>query len=209
MTKLSTDFKDGYIPPSSVNWNDADDNNAFHSKLCVMDFDGSLSTELAMIKDKQAYDHDMITHGLPLSNEGQALPSQTGIFGAVIPKGAKNAEVGKDFLKYSIQPQVLNEYLKGGLGRWAIPMPAIAKGDPWWLDPKDPHRVAHTQMALFGPAFPWYEAYSPAIAQVNAEHVFQNAWHDIITSGTKPEDAAAKALQRAEAIFAKYPIAEG
>jgi len=209
MTKLSTDFKDGYIPPSSVNWNDADDNNAFHSKLCVMDFDGSLSTELAMIKDKQAYDHDMITHGLPLSNEGRALPSQTGIFGAVIPKGAKNVAVAKEFLKYSIEPKVLNEYLKGGLGRWAIPMPAIAKGDPWWLDAKDPHRVAHTQMALFGPAFPWYEAYSPAIAQVNAEHVFQNAWHDIITSGAKPEDAATKALQRAEAIFAKYPIAEG
>ncbi len=28
-----------------MNWNDADDNNAFHSKLCVMDFDGTLSTE--------------------------------------------------------------------------------------------------------------------------------------------------------------------
>jgi hypothetical protein len=32
-------YKNGYIPPSSINWNDADDNNAFHSKLCVMDFD--------------------------------------------------------------------------------------------------------------------------------------------------------------------------
>ncbi|MGH7248944.1 MAG: hypothetical protein ACREH9_12640 [Pseudomonadota bacterium] len=117
--------------------------------------------------------------------------------------------MAKEFVTYAIQPKVLNEYLKGGLGRWAIPMPAIAKSDPWWLDPSDPHRLQHTRMALFGPAIPWYEAYSPAIAQVNAEHVFQVAWGDIVNSGMKPEDAAAKAFKRAEAIFAKYPIAEG
>ena len=34
-------------------------------------------------------------------------------------------------------------------------------------DPKDTHRSTHTQMALFGPTIPWYEAYNPAIAQVN------------------------------------------
>ena len=52
-TGWPTLFKEGYIPPSSVNWNDADDNNAFHSKLCVMDFDGTLSTELAMLRQAE------------------------------------------------------------------------------------------------------------------------------------------------------------
>jgi multiple sugar transport system substrate-binding protein len=206
LTTLSTLYKEGYIPPGSINWNDADDNNAFHSKLCVMDFDGSLSTELALYHDKQAYDHDMITHPLPLSNEGKRLPSQVGVFGAIIPKGAKNITVAKEFITYAIEPKVLNKYLKGGLGRWAIPYPAIAKSDPWWLDPKDSHRSTHTRMALFGPAIPWYEAYSPAIAQVNAEHVFQVAWADIVNSGATPQAAADKAFKRAEAIFAKYPI---
>ena len=55
--EFATLFKDGFIPPSSINWNDADDNNAFHAKLCVMDFDGTLSTELAMLKTQaEAYD---------------------------------------------------------------------------------------------------------------------------------------------------------
>jgi multiple sugar transport system substrate-binding protein len=205
LTTLSTFFKEGYIPPSSLNWNDADDNNAFHSKLCVMDYDGSLSTELAMIHDKAAYD-DMITQQLPLSNEGKKLPSQIGVFGLVIPKGAKNVTVAKEFLKYAIEPEVLSEYLKGGLGRWAPPMPAIAKNDPWWLDPKDPHRATHTQMAVFGPGFPWYEAYTPAIAQVNAEHVYQIAFSDITAHGMAPEQATDKAIKRVEEIFAKYPI---
>ena len=35
--RLTGPFKDGYVLPSCINWNDADDNNAFHSKLMVMD----------------------------------------------------------------------------------------------------------------------------------------------------------------------------
>src|SRR5260370_3315380 len=112
LATLSKMFKEGYIPPSSLNWNDADDNNAFHSKLCVMDYDGSLSTELPHIKNTQEYEHDIITHALPLSNEGKQLPVQTAAFGAlVIPKGAKNVAVAKEFIKYASQPEGPNEYL--------------------------------------------------------------------------------------------------
>ena len=48
-------YKEGYVPPEALSWNDADDNNAYHEKLFVMDLDGTLSTELAMIKNKKAY----------------------------------------------------------------------------------------------------------------------------------------------------------
>jgi len=116
IVNLSTAFKDGYVPPGCVNWNDADDNNAFHSKLMVMDFDGTISTEVALYHDKDQYD-DILTHGLPLSNDGKELPSQVNLFGPVIPKGAKNVAVAKEFGKFMIQPTVLNEYLKAGLGR--------------------------------------------------------------------------------------------
>ena len=206
LTTLTTMFKEHYIPPSSLNWNDADDNNAFHSKLCVMDYDGSLSTELPHMKNKQEYEHDIITGKLPLSNDGKEIPSQVAVFGASIPKGAKNLDVAKDFLKYASQPEILNEYLKGGLGRWAPPMPDIVKKDPWWLDPKDSHRSTHTWMACVGPSFPWYEAYSPAIAEVNNSHVYQVAFADVVSKGTAPEQAMEDAIKRAEAIFAKYPL---
>ena len=205
LTKMTTMFKDHHIPPSSLNWNDADDNNAFHSKLCIMDYDGSLSTELALIHKKEEYD-DVITHALPLSDDGKQLPSQVGVFGAVIPKGAKNVAVATEFLKYSIEPKVLDAYLKGGLGRWAPPMPSIVKDDPWWLDPKDQHRKTHTEMAVLGPLFPWYEAWTPAIAEVNTAHLYQVALNDVVANGMSPEQAMDKAIKRAEKIFAKYPI---
>jgi multiple sugar transport system substrate-binding protein len=207
LTRQTELFKGGYVPPSAINWNDADNNNAFHSKLIINDFNGSMSMELALINKKEEY-ADNITHALPNGNDGKPLPAQIGEFGAVIPKGAKNVEVAKDFLKYAIRPEVLNEYLKGGLGRWAIPYPSMIKSDPFWLRSGDPHREAYITETMVGPVIPLYEAYNPAAAQLGAEHVFQVAFHDVVTSGAKPEDAAAKALERAEAIFAKYPIAE-
>jgi multiple sugar transport system substrate-binding protein len=206
LVKLTTPYKQGYVPPGVVSWNDADDNNAFHSKLMVMDFDGSISTELAMIDKKEQYDATL-THQLPLGNDGNTLPAQVVGFGPVIPKGAKNVAAAKEFISYMLDPQVFNKYLKGGLGRFAIPIPEIAKGDPFWLK-EDLHRTAHTQQALFGPTLPIYEAYNPAIARIDAEHVFSIAEADVMIDGMAPEAAIDKAFKRAEEIFAKYPIAQ-
>ena len=206
LSQLSKAFKDGYVPPESVNWNDADDNNAFHSKLVVMDFDGTLSTELAMFKDKQAYDHDIMTLPLPLGADGKPMPAQFGVLTGMIPKGAKNVTVAKEFMKYLIQPEILNVYLKGGLGRWLPPMPEIAKNDPWWTDPSDAHRSVYVKEGLIDPTVPYYFAYNPAYAQVMIEHNWNVAWADIVKGGMKPEEAVDKALKRIGEIFAKYPV---
>jgi multiple sugar transport system substrate-binding protein len=206
LVKLTTPYKQGYVPPGVVSWNDADDNNAFHSKLMVMDFDGSISTELAMIDKKEEYDATL-THPLPLGNDGNTLPAQVVGFGPVIPKGAKNVAAAKEFITYMLEPKVFNNYLKGGLGRFAIPIPDIANSDPFWLK-EDPHRTAHTQQTLFGPTLPIYEAYNPAIARVDAEHVFSVAEADVMIDGMAPEAAIDKAFKRADEIFAKYPIAQ-
>jgi multiple sugar transport system substrate-binding protein len=205
IAKLTTPFKKGYVPPSCVNWNDADDNNAFHSKLVVMDFDG-FSTEVAVYKNKELYD-DIVTRGMPLGNDGQKIPSPNVSFGGLIPKGAKNVDVAKEFLKYAVQPKVLNEYLKGGLGRWALPLPEIAKSDPFWFK-EDPHRTAYATETLIDPTLPLYEAFNPAMASVNAEHVFSIAMLDVMKNGMAPEAAIDKAFKRAEEIFAKYPITQ-
>jgi len=66
----------------------------------------------------------------------------------------------------------------------------------------------HTRQTLFGPTLPIYEAYNPAIAQVDAEHVFSVAEFDVMKNGMAPEAAIDKALKRAEEVFAKYPIAQ-
>ena len=98
LTYPATAYKEGFVPPGAINWNDADDNNALHAKQIVMDLDGTISSEVAVIHKEQDY-KDLVTVGLALSNEGKPVPSQAGCVSCLIPKGAKNVAVSKDFLK--------------------------------------------------------------------------------------------------------------
>src|SRR3982075_992827 len=206
MTYPSTAYKEGFVPPGAINWNDADDNNAFHAKQIVMDLDGTISTEVAVLSQGKKDDYDdILTMGLALSNEGKPVPAQAANACGLIPKGAKNVEVSKDFLKYFIQPKVNNELLKTGLGRGIPCMPSIVKDDPWWS--ADPHRKAYVEQGLLGPTLPQFWVFNPAYAQVQNEHSFMQGWMDIIQHGMAPEAAAEKALKRVAEIFAKYPIA--
>jgi multiple sugar transport system substrate-binding protein len=115
--------------------------------------------------------------------------------------------VAEDFLKYLIQPKVLNELLNTGLGRNLPSMPAIVKDDPWWF--ADPHRAAYTRQCLLGPTVLTFWTSNPAYAQVQNEHVWQGARAEIMKNEVVPQMAAEKAFKRVEEIFAKYPIAEG
>ena len=102
LTYPTTAYKDGFVPPGAINWNDADDNNAFHAKTIVMDIDGSISTEVAIISKKQEYD-DIVTMGLALSNDGKPVASPVGSLFGLIPKGAKNV-AGREGLPHVLDP---------------------------------------------------------------------------------------------------------
>jgi multiple sugar transport system substrate-binding protein len=204
---ITTAYKEGYVPPGALSWNDADDNNAFHAKQMIMDLDGTISTEVALYHKKEEYD-DIVTMSLPLDNAGKPVPAQLGVQGAFIPKGAKSVEVAKDFLKYIIQPKVVNEYLKTGLGRWLPAMPELVNSDPFWLDPKDPHRVAYTREGVLDPTVPGYPVFNPGYAEANAQQIWGTAEADIIREGMTPQAAAEKALNRIGQILGKYPIAQ-
>ena len=206
VARLSTAFKSGFMPSAIQNWNDNDDNNAFHSKLLVMDLDGTISTEVALWKEKDEY-NDILTLGLPLGNDGKPVTSVMGTQALVVPKGAPNITVAKDFLKYSIEPKVLAALLKAGLGRRLPPMTSIVENDKaYWLDPNNEPLAAYTQQGIYGPTIAPYEVFNPARAQVSTEHVFPVAILDVINKGVTPEAAIDTAFKRCEAIFGQYPI---
>jgi multiple sugar transport system substrate-binding protein len=203
---LTSAYSAGYIPPEVLRWNDSDNNNGFHSKLFVMDLDGKISTELAMINDNQAYYHDSVTMGLPNGNDGKPMPAQLGAGRGFIPQGAKNVVIVKEFMKFSSQPQVMNKNLKNGLGRWAPVIPSIVKDDAWWLDESsDPHRAPYTRECVPGPTIPAVNGYNPAWGEVSAEQLWGVAEADVIKNKMTPA-AVDRVFRRAEEIFAKYPL---
>jgi multiple sugar transport system substrate-binding protein len=204
LTYITDAYKGGYVPSGALSWNDADDNNAFHSKLFVMDLDGTISTEVA-IKD-QAERDEVTTMGLPNKNDGTPMTAELGVGGAIIPKGAKGVDVAKDFMKYMIQPQVTNNYLKEGLGRWLPAVPSLVKSDPFWLD--HPQRKAYVTEGLLSDTVPNYPVFNPGWAEVNAQQVWGSAEADIIRNGMDPKAAAEAAFKKIDAIVGKYPIVQ-
>jgi multiple sugar transport system substrate-binding protein len=210
MNTLATIYREGYNPPASINWNDADDNNSFHSKLCIVDFDGTLSTEIAMLSSMPDELKNVITHALPLDDEGKVIPGFFGAATAAIPKGAKNIAVAKDFARYFMQPKVNDEWMKGGIGRFVPVYPHEALNDPWWTKSGPPNVVPHLvpmiEQGFKRPTLPVWYSYTPAWAQVQNEHVFQLALVNVATGKATVKEAVDQAFARAEQIFAKYPI---
>ncbi|MBI3512668.1 MAG: carbohydrate ABC transporter substrate-binding protein [Proteobacteria bacterium] len=207
LTYITTSFKEGYVPPGALSWSDADDNNAFHAKQILMDLDGTISPEVSLLSSgKKAEYDDVVTRGLTLDNAGKEMPALLGASGAFIAKTAKNIPVAKEFLKYMIQPKVVNEYLKTGLGRWLPPYPEVVKSDPFWLK-EDPHRTAYATEAMLGPTAPNYPSFNPGYAECNAQQIWGIAAADVIKEGMTPQAATDKALKRMASILARYPIA--
>jgi multiple sugar transport system substrate-binding protein len=207
ITYITTAFKQGYVPPGALDWGDADDNNAFHAKQIVMDLDGTISTELAMIHDPEKY-NDAVTLGLPNDNSGKPIPSPLAVSGAFVPKGAKNVDVAKDFVKYVTQPKVTGTYTKAGLARWLPVYPDIVKSDPWWTDPKDPHRLAYVTQGVLGQTVPHHYCFNPGWSEANAAQTWGAAHASVIRDNVSPEVAAETALKRIGTILAKYPIVQ-
>jgi len=200
MTNL---YKEGVVPPEALSWNDADDNNGYHEKLFMMDFDGTLSTELAMIKNQKAFYEEMKVVAPKLKNDGTPMKTQVNAGGGFIPKGAKNIEVAKDFMKYFMQPAVMNANLKAGLGRWVPAMPHLVKEDKWWMGTEMPCLVPYVTEAVLNPTVPVYEGFSPAWGRVNGEQIWGQCHADVIKNGMKVADAVDKAFKRADQIFGK------
>src|SRR5262249_19150519 len=153
--------------------------------------DGTISTELSLFHKKEEYD-DIATMGLPLDNAGKQVPSFLNVGGAFVPKGAKNVDVAKHFLKYVVQPKVVNVYLRNGLGRYLPAMPELLKSDPFWLDAKDPHVANYTRQALLDPTVPNYPCFNPGYAECNAQQVWGAAAADVVREGMTPQAAAEK-----------------
>lgn len=205
ITYITTAFKQGYAPPEALRWNDADDNKAFHAKQIVMDLDGNLSTELALIHDPEKY-NDVVTLGLPNDNAGNPMASALQVSGLFVPKGARNIDVAKDFVKYMIEPKITGAYTKAGLGRWLPTFPNIVKNDPWWTDPKDPHRLAYVRQGVFGATAAYHYCFNPGWSEANAEQIWGVAHASVIRDNVSPEAATETALTRLGAILAKYPM---
>ena len=206
LAALTKPYKDGFVPPGAINWGDPDNNSAFYAKQIVMTPNATISIAVAQIEKTEQYYKQIITMPQPTGPDGKPVTSLVSVKLAFIPKAAQHIDVAKDFLRYLIQPKNLGQYLKEARGRWLPVMPSIAKSDPFWTDPADPHRPVATKQEIDGPTMPWFQSFNPAYADVNAQQVWGKAEAAIMQNNVTPEKAAEQALGEIKELFAKYPV---
>jgi multiple sugar transport system substrate-binding protein len=143
---------------------------------------------------------------MPLGNDGKPVPSVLAVSPCLIPKGAKNVDGAKQLLRDFIHPDNLNHYLKETRARYLPVMMSNIKSDPYWTDPKDPHRPVAVQTGLVGPSIPYWMTYNPAYAQVVSEQVWMQAEANIAQKSMSVEQATDEAAARMKAIFANFQI---
>ena len=206
LERLTTPYKKGYVPPGAINWGDVDNNNAFFAKQIVMTPNATISISVAQMEKPDQYYKQIITQGLPLGNDGKPVPAMLGASPCLIPKGAKNIDGAKELLRSFIQPSNLNSYLKETRGRFLPVMPSIIKSDPYWQDPKDPHRPVAVDTGLIKPTLPWWWNYNPAYSAVMSEQVWMQAEANITQKNMTPEQAMEEAAGRIKTIFERFQI---
>ena len=149
----------------------------------VMDFDGTLSTEVAMWNDKAAY-NDMLTSACRSATRISRSQRHGGsAFGC--PEGREERPGRQGIPRIFDRAEGDADYLKVGLGRF---LPRCRNGHerPWWPDPKT-RTGLHRGKALVDPTVPSFGCSTRPTPRSRTEHVWGLALADVMVDGMTPK----------------------
>ena len=198
-------YKEGYVPPDALTWTDADNNVNFNNRTVVMTPNPSISIPGAhFFSNKDNYYNKIGSILQPTSPiDGKGYPYLISVKQIIIPKDAKNPELGKKFVKHVLEAKNFLQYVKGSNGRW-FPSFKDVGSDSFFNDPKDPHVSLATQQHTKYPTRPFYFSYHPAYVQVYTENVWGKAISRVVSEKWSNEQAVDEAVTRIEQIFKNW-----
>ena len=196
-------YDKGYVPPTAVDWLNADNNTAFLNHTVLMTLNPSLSIPGSQREDEDIYRNQIATIEFPQEPDGEPAKYFVSVKQAVIFAAAKNQEAAKDFLSYLVQLENLGPYVKGAAGRYFPVMPQLWE-DSFWQEPDDPHVSVAAKQFTKGSTRPIYQTLNPAYSLVQSENVWGKAIERVIVDGLSPEEAADEAINRINKIFAEW-----
>ena len=195
-------YQQKYIPPSSLLWENADNNSSFYNQIVAMVPNSTLSIPAVRADEKDVYFNRIGTVGYPRKPNGEPMNYVIRVRQALV-FAERNLEDAKSFLSYLIQPDVLASYIEAAGGRF-FPVNKANWDDPFWNNPDDPHLSTVRKMLTESPTRPHYFSDNPAYMEVFAENVWGRALHQILAEGKSPEEAADWAIARITQIFRKW-----
>jgi multiple sugar transport system substrate-binding protein len=198
-------YRKGCTPPDSVSWDSSGNNKAFLAQTVIMTQNETLSIPNALRSERpDDYYQNTATIEWPLGEAGEPFP----ILGYVIPgmvfKDGGHVATAKEFVRFLVAEGWLAHYLDFSAERMLPPMQKLLDA-PFWLDPRDPHRMAAVMQVASRPL-----AHDFAQALGNRQHntvwqefTWAKAVHRVAADGISPEQAVDEAIARIKQILAE------
>ncbi|KYC43210.1 ABC transporter substrate-binding protein [Scytonema hofmannii PCC 7110] len=196
-------YEQGYVPKDAVNWFNPDNNRSLFNRHVVMTANNSLSIPAAVRRNSDVYFNKLGTIGYPNKPNGKPMRYVSLITQAIILTESKNQRLAKDFLIYFISPEIMGNYLKAAGGRF-FPVHDLVWKDPFWTNKKDPHISEGAKPLIMKQTRLLYIAQNSSYSKVLMKNVWGQALRRVVINRVSPEEAADKAIQQINEIFAEY-----
>ena len=205
MDSYTAIYRKGCTPPSSVSWDNSDNNKLFLAQTVVMTPNETLSIPNALKRERpDDYFKNVKTIEWPLGPDGGAFPIGGDLYFAVVFKGGGHIATAKEFVRFLVGEGWLAHYLDFSGERFLPPMPALLDS-PFWLDPSDPHRMAGAMQISSRPMEYDYQSVSGdwRYGRTGEERVWAKAVNRVAADGISPEQAVDEAIARIKQILAE------
>jgi multiple sugar transport system substrate-binding protein len=191
-------YRKGCTPPDSVTWDGYGNNNAFLTQAVVMTPNDTLSIPNALKREHpKDYYENTATIEWPLGPDGEPFPIEGFLHAAAVFKDGGYTSTAKDFVRFLVAEGWLGHYLDFAGERMLPAMPKLLDA-PFWLDTRDPHRMAAVMQVASRPMQYNYATVSGdwRHSLIRTEHVWAKAAHRVVAEGVSPEQAVDEAIAR-------------
>ena len=196
-------YKDGYIPPDSVQWLSIDNNVNFLNHNLLMVVNPTLSIPASQRQELEIYQNQIKTIEFPYEPDGEPPKYLVSVKQILTFKSSSNLEQAKNFLSFFIRPENIGKYLKLSGGRYFPVMPKLLS-DEFWHDNSDPHISVVAKQYQEGATRPFNYLLNPAYSQVLSENVWGQTIERVIVDGLSTADATDEAIAKIQEIFAQW-----
>ncbi|NES03915.1 MAG: carbohydrate ABC transporter substrate-binding protein [Okeania sp. SIO2F4] len=196
-------YKDGYIPPDSVQWSAVDNNVNFLNQNLLMVINPTLSIPASQRQDPEIYQNQIKTIEFPYEPDGEPPKYLVSVKQILTFKSSSNLQQAKNFLSFFIRPENIGKYLKLSAGRYFPVMPQLLS-DEFWQDKTEPHISLAVKQYQEGATRPFNYVVNPAYSQVLSENVWGKAIERVIVDGLSTEDATDEAIAKIQDIFSQW-----
>jgi multiple sugar transport system substrate-binding protein len=200
-------WKKGCTPPDSLGWTNRGNNEAFLAQRIVMTVNSSLSIPSALKATRpDDYYRNAITIDWPKDAFGRPEHVDGNYYQAAVFKDGGHTEAAKQLVHFLVADGWLETYLTRAGDRLLPPSRRMLE-QPFWLDPRDPHRLQSAVQVLSQPHV-WGPYGLDREEAVRAEREgplfgFSTAVHRIVADGLTPEQAADEAIARVKQLLGK------